>query len=466
MRTLFGCLLTVIVVAAPLLADIAVTPQARKEVMVTVYHDFGVIKDVRSVDIPQGKNKIRFEGVAAGIDNQSVLLEWSAGTAVVLLEQSFEFDLVNPSKLLEKYVGKELEIVPRKGLWSDSTVRHAELISMNGNEPVFRIGTKITFGDVGQILFPYVPENLYGRPMLIWLVQSEKRQTSLVAVTYQADGLSWDADYLLCLDSLASEGNLTGRLNLTNNAGMDFTDAQFTFAADPVHRVGGTRMSAKSGSASDTGRFSLSSTGMVDAPESYQIFPVKRPLTIQDKQVKQIEWIPPTKVKVKRHYSLTFNPEKAAAGKPEITHADVILELDNTEANGLGIPLPRGVFRLYRKHTSTENSFVGEDKPVRLEMNQSIRLLVGLAPGITGLWRTSNLRNKPDRMHEISGEVVLSNHNTSDAMVEVRQAIGPEGKVLMSSDQSKPVDANMVNWMQPVKAGSSRILSFTILTRG
>ena len=139
-----------------LYADIAVTVDARKDLQLTVYRDFGVVKDIRKINLPDGANRIRFEGVATGINTESVNLEWKSGTGIELIGQSYEFDLVSPVKLMEKYVGREIEIVPRKDQWPDTGLQIAELISIHGQEPVFRIGTKITFGDIGRILFPYI----------------------------------------------------------------------------------------------------------------------------------------------------------------------------------------------------------------------------------------------------------------------------------------------------------------------
>jgi len=226
----------ILILAGTLSADILVNSEARKNFKIAIYQNFGVIQEVRKVSPPNGVNRIRFDNVAATIKPSSAFLQWSGEYGIEILAQSYEYDLLSPLKLLEKFIGKELEIVPSKGNWPDTVPQRAELISINGDEPVFRIGTKITFGQIGQILFPYMPENLITRPTLIWDINSPQRQEVDLTATYLADDISWSAGYTVHVDTKDNTCLLNSVITVKNNSGMDCVNAAATLVAGNVDR--------------------------------------------------------------------------------------------------------------------------------------------------------------------------------------------------------------------------------------
>ncbi len=362
------CLFAVIAVYQAVVADIAVTVDARKELRVTVYRDFGIVRDVRKINIPEGDNRIRFEGVATGIEEESVNLEWKSGEEVELIAQAYEFDLVSPVKLMEKYIGRQIEIVPGKDQWPDTSVQPAELISINGKEPVYRIGAKITFGNIGRILFPYMPDNLYTIPTLVWNVAIPRRQSTEIAATYLTEGCSWEAGYLLQVEN-DQAGSFGGWINFTNESGLDFKNALITFVAGDVRR------------------FDKSSKRICGPAESvgsygdFFFYEMNQPISIFSNHAKQVEWIPKGTVQLRQNYLAEIDFANGIPDDPVNVYASVVIE--NLTTNGLGIPLPKGIVRVFKRDAGGENRFIGENLIPDTRIGQPFLATVGKTEGIT-----------------------------------------------------------------------------------
>ena len=423
-----------------LYADIAVTVDARKDLQLTVYRDFGVVKDIRKINLPDGANRIRFEGVATGINTESVNLEWKSGTGIELIGQSYEFDLVSPVKLMEKYVGREIEIVPRKDQWPDTGLQIAELISIHGQEPVFRIGTKITFGDIGRILFPYMPDNLYTKPTLLWNVLIPKRQETEIVATYLTEGISWNAAYLLRIDKRDETASFSGWITFNNESGLDCKNAQVTFVAGNVRRIKDKHSSALT---AQDALHNLQQYG------DYNFYAMNQRVTIFSNHSNQVEWIPRTQVKVKQYYVAEFNSNNEAGASPASVYAAV--EVENVESNGLGLPLPEGVVRIFRRDANDDTRFIGENILDDTKTGHSFFATIGRAEGIT-------VSQKP----QSSGEsYLLEIRNDKEKAIPLKLCVNTNGrKVAEASKKYRIVRGSSLEWNIVVKSHETEKISY------
>jgi hypothetical protein len=376
-------------------ADIAVTPDARKDLQLTVYRDFAVVKDIRKINIPEGANRIRFEGVATGIDPETVNLDWKSGVEIELISQSYEFDLVSPTKLMEKYVGKEIEILPSSNQWPDTAVKTAELISINGKEPVFRIGTKITFGDIGRILFPYIPDNLYTKPTLLWNVFIPKRQETEIVTTYLTEGISWKVGYMLQVDKKGENGMFGGWITFSNRSGLDCKNAQVTFVAGDVKRI--NDLAACGSVVAENAQPGFQGNG------DYYFYAMNQRVTMFSNHSNQVEWIPPVPVKLKPACFARIDAEDANNMVPPPVYSSV--EIENVAGNNIGIPLPEGILRVFKLDTNDDNRFIGENRLADTKASQQFYATIGRTDDITitrkggveGVQHTVEIRNGKDR---------------------------------------------------------------------
>lgn len=427
----------IIMLVGACFSDIAVTSKARKSLQVTVYRDFGVVQDVRKVSLLKGSNRIRFEEVATGIQESSAKISWSGPEKLTVLGQSYEFDLISPVKLMEKYIGKELEIIPSGT--NDTAPKVAELISINGEQPVFRIGTKITFGQIGRILFPYLPDNLYTKPTLIWDVESQERQDIEVTTEYTTEGFEWKALYSLDLNMKDSSAVFSGAILFDNHSGVFCKDAMITFVTGNAHRIKNEK---------------CRNSGLEKKYGDFYFYTINRPVTISDNQKKQLEWIPETKIKFQPKLIVEF------ADSDQITSGECwnAAHIENNQSNALGLPFPGGVVRVSRKDSQGKNWYVGDDCMDDVKSNVSFDAKINTVTDITATRKKVIEQGKGDnyiievknnkkktsqvliRDYACAGQRLTSNHNNyseKNSYIEWSIRLEPEQSTKINYSLSK-----------------------------
>jgi hypothetical protein len=431
-----GIGLVIITLVGISLSDIAVTSKARKSLQVTVYRDFGVVQDVRKVSLLKGSNRIRFEEVATGIQESSVEISWSGPEKLSVLGQSYEYDLISPAKLMEKYIGKELEIIPSG---TDDTVpKVAELISINGEQPVFRIGTKITFGQIGRILFPYLPDNLYTKPTILWDVESLERQDIEVTTEYTTEGIEWKALYSLDLNMKDSSAVFSGAILFNNHSGEICKDAMITFVTGNVHRIKNEKCGI-SGSENDYGDF--------------YFYTINRPVTISDNQKKQLEWVPETKIKFQPKLIVDF-PDSDQVTSGECWNA---AHIENNQSNALGLPLPGGVVRVSRKDSQGKNWYVGDDCMDDVKSNTSFAVKINTVNDIIAT------RKKVLEQGKENNYIIEVKNNKKKPFQVLIRDYKCAGRLLTSNHNNYVEKNSYIEWSVRLEAGQSTKINYTLL---
>ena len=429
----------VMLVCSVVIADIAVTVDARRDLQLTVYKGFGVVRDIRKINIPEGANRIRFEGVATGIDAESVNLDWKSDAGVELIGQSYEFDLVSPSKLMEKYVGREVEIIPSKEEWADSSIQTAELVSIHGKEPVFRVGTKITFGDIGRILFPYMPDNLYTKPTLVWNVFVPKRQETEIAATYLTEGISWNAAYMLQIDQNDDNATFGGWITYHNESGLDCRNAQVTFVAGDVRRVKGK---AGTGFLPEVAR---------QTQRDYYFYKMNQRVTVLANHSKQVEWIPQVQLPLKQNYFAEVDHRFDDDYATVATYAAV--EVVNSTDNSLGIPLPEGVIRVFKRDANQNVRFIGENLMADTKVGQSFFATIGKTERI----HISQKKTGPGDTYQVTIR------NTKKGSIKLKVHVHPgDKKILDSSRKYRIVHGSSLEWNIVLKSNEVQKITYQL----
>ena len=421
-------------------ADIAVTTKARKNLQVTIYRDFGIVKDVRTVSLLKGSNRIRFEDVATGIKESTADFSWSGSRALDVLGQTYEFDLVSPTKLMEKYIGKELEIIPYNSNIVDTIPQVAELISIHGEEPVFRIGTKITYGQIGRILFPYVPENLFTKPTLILDVESQERQDIELTAQYVVDGISWNAVYSFDVNTKDATGNFGGWIQFDNQSGLSCKDAKIIFVAGYAHRISENDADLRRRTEKETGNF--------------YFYSINRPVTLQDNQKKQIEWITGAKIK----YQPGFCAEFFDSGMVSSGTVYSVAHIDNNQQNNLGLPLPGGIVRVSKSDAQQNSWFIGEDLLEDTKSNTAFDLKINAIQDIVATKRRVVEQGKNNNFI-----TEIKNLKDKECIITVRDFCYP-GYSIFSNDKFV-LKSNYVEWKVRVLPGQVYRINFSLQKR-
>jgi len=449
-----SCVLTVCLLAA--FSGVAEPPTAQTtlenqtSVAVTAYNNgLALVRDTRQVALPQGEIRLKFMDVAQQIRPETVSLRSVAQPgSVAILEQNYEYDLISPSKLMEKYVGKQVTLVNFSNEVGFTSVA-AELLSVNQG-PIYKVDDKIFLGHPGYVSLPEIPESLIAEPSLIWLVNNEKADQQL-EVTYLTNGVSWKADYVVTLAKTDQSLDLAGWVTMNNQSGATYTNARLKLVAGDVNVAPPLEMNGISDRLY-AAKSEMEAMPHEEAFAEYHLYTIARPTTIKQNQSKQLALLTGTGVKCAKKYEYRGQEFYYSQQLPpmEEEHVSVLLEFRNEEANGLGIPLPAGVMRIYQEDSEKMLQFAGEDRIEHTPKDENVRLRMGSAFDVVAQHVQKDYQRIAPNIHESSYEITVRNHKESAIIVDVVEPMPGDWQILEKSQVFVKKDARTAIFSVPV----------------
>ena len=465
--------LTILAVVAAL--ALPAMAQDKEGVSVTVYNGgYGVVREIRSLDIG-ADGRVQFRDVAQQIDATTVHFKSLTDPAAKLLEQNYQFDLVNADKLLQKYIDNELEVIAGgKGDKAEPTHYSGTLMSFDPGQLVLKEkdGNLVMIqraDNVRDIRFKSLPEGLLTKPTLLWLVSTEKPGKQLAEVSYQTGGINWHAEYVMVLDGDDATADLTGWVSVQNNSGKTYRDAKMKFIAGDVRRVENAPAAAEM-----AGRRAESFNGGAAPMQEkaffeYHMYSLPRPSTVADNEIKQLEMFTPVAgMKVQKKYLYSPQGQRwyggvmqdSGYGLTSEKKVAVYIEFENKESNKLGIPLPAGKIRLYKRDPADKAmEFIGEEQIDHTAANEKLSLLVGNAFDVFGSRKQTDFKVEGGRkwMSE-SFEIKLTNNKTEAITVRVKEPLYrcQTWRIMESSAKGEKLDAFTQVWDLPVPAAKAK----------
>lgn len=275
-----GVWLLALLVGVAQAAPLRSTLEDQAALAVTVYNsDLALVKDTRRLALPAGEQTLELRDVSAQIRPETALLRVADGKPIRLLEQNFDFDLLTPAKLLEKYVGREVRVLRTHPTTGADSVETATVLAA-GEGVVLKIGDRIETGVPGRLVFDAVPDNLRDRPTLAVTLDSAGAGRRALELSYLTGGLTWQADYVAELDDDERSLALSGWVTLTNRSGTAYRDARLQLVAGDVHRVQPAQhrelMMAQATAKADAG--GMQQEALLD----YHLYTLGRPTTLAD----------------------------------------------------------------------------------------------------------------------------------------------------------------------------------------
>jgi hypothetical protein len=445
------------------------TAAERKAVSVTVYNvNLALVRETRTLSVDRtGARSLRFMDVPASIDPRTVHLEsLTAPGELSVLEQNYEYDLISPEKLLEKYVGREVEIVEQAEDLTTRTVK-AELLSMNGG-PVYRIDNRIVLGQSGKVTLPTLPADLVARPTLVWTLDARKAGKHEVEASYLTDNMNWSADYVAVVDADDKETSLNGWVTIDNKSGATFADAVLKLVAGDMRRVRPAQPMAAMEQRMDMALKAAAPQFAEEQFFEYHLYTLERPTTIKDNQTKQLSLFQASKVPVTKKLMLVGQPWFYRGQYGTLAQDEkvaVTLELVNAQKDGLGIPLPRGIVRVYKKDRSGAQQFVGEDSIDHTPKDETVRLKVGDAFDVVADRTQTEYKVISPRESESAYEISIRNRKDEPVTVTVREPVGGDWRIVSSSLPGKKLDAATIEFAVPVPANQEVKLTYRVRVR-
>jgi hypothetical protein len=445
------------------------TQDDQVDLAVTVYNsNIALVRDTRNLQLPNGSFDLQFMDIAATVNPATVhFRSLTEPSRVSVLEQNYEYDLLEPDKLLRKYVGRDVTLVrPRQegGTTRMEEVR-ARLLSYN-NAPVWRIGNEIVTGlHADHIRFPELPENLYSRPTLIWTLNNSGARSHRVEASYLAGKLSWSADYVLTVGRDDKAGDLDGWVTLNNGSGTGFRNAKLQLVAGDLNRV--RQVIGRDMRDEARPQAAMAEKAMQqEAFSEYHLYSLDRRTSINNNETKQVSMLGATGVPVLKRFVVEgqnfYYHNVQHPGAPIKDVVQVFYQFRNEQKNGLGVPMPSGVVRVYQSDSKGGVHFVGEDRISHTPKDETLNLKIGNAFDVVCERNQVDFRKIAVRTFELEYEITLRNHKETAVTVEVNEPLGGTWEMLRSSHEWKKTAAWAAQFSVPVSAGGEATLQYRV----
>ena len=443
------------------------------DLAVTVYNsNLALVRDVRQINLPTGEFRLRFMDIAASINPATVhFRSLSEPARLGVLEQNYEYDLLEPQKLLQKYLGREVTLV--RARQESATTKWEEVkatLLANNNGPVWKIGNEIVTGmNADHIRFPELPENLYSRPTLLWELENKGAQRHKVEASYLATNLSWSADYVLTVGRDDKSADLDGWVTLVNNSGAAFKNAKLQLVAGDLHRLREEYARDAAAAKAMVMRAPEAPQFAQEAFSEYHLYTLGRRTSIFDKESKQISLLSATSVPVEKVYVVEgqqfYYHNYQHPGSPLKDLVKVYYKFKNEEKSSLGIPMPAGAVRVYQADTKGGVQFVGEDRINHTPKDESLSLHIGNAFDVVCERKQTDFKKLSDRLYEMEFEITLRNHKETPITVEVNEPIGGDWQMLESTHKWTKTEAWAAQFYVPVAKDGTSVLKYRIRAR-
>jgi len=454
--------------------EIFSTIEDQEEIAVTIYNDdLALVKDRRAIALNEGVNRLAFREVSARIRPETALLRSvSHPKSLAVLEQNFDFDLLTPQKLLEKYVGRGVQVVRSHPQTGKETLEEATVLAANGGV-VLRMGDRIETGISGRIVYPDVPPDLRDRPTLVTVVASETDRPQSVELSYLTGGLSWQADYVAELDERDEMLDLSGWITLTNRSGSTYREARLQLVAGDVHRVLDARPLTRDMVIAEAMAVPAAQKVAEESLFEYHLYTLDRPTTLRENQTKQVALMSASQVPLRKEYLLRggnyyYRGPYGDLGRK--IKVGVFVEFDNSEEGGLGLPLPKGTVRVYKRDSEQNTQFVGEDRIDHTPKNETIRLKLGEAFDVTADRKQTDFKKlggtgRYDYLFESAYRIELKNAKTEEIVVKVVEPVPGDWEILDENHPHTKESAGEASWEVPVPAEGSALLEYRVQAR-
>jgi hypothetical protein len=468
--------------------------EAGNQPTLTIYNqNFFVARESVALDLKPGINRVDYVGAAAHIEPDSVILRDPAGRALQILEQNYRNDPISQELLLSFYEGKTIEFQIQPGqIIKGKVIRSGYVPSYSYGQnyqqpaytqPIIEVDGVLRFGLPGQPLFPALSEDSTLKPKLSWLLETDKPGKSDAELSYVSAGMNWHADYNLVVSDKGSGGmnlvDLVGWITMQNQSGKTFENANVKLMAGDVNKIAEGNY--------DTLRVPKAEAMVVNggmAPvvreksfDEFHLYTLQHATTLHDQETKQVEFARATGVRSQRLYiydgvkrenfyfypgQVQQDPNYGTQSNPKVW---VMQEFKNSEANHLGIPLPKGRLRFYRRDTDGHLEFVGENQIDHTPKDETLRLYTGNAFDVVGERKRTNFHvESRERWIDESYEIRVRNHKKDAVNVRVVEHFYRcnNWKLTAQSDDSRKTDAQTVEFPVTIKPDGEAVITYTV----
>jgi hypothetical protein len=453
MKTFYGtCLLAIALFSISYAGDVSIT----------IYNDnFGLVKQTEELSFSKGTGEVKFDNVAARIDPTSVhILPKYSGISI--LEQNYQYDLVNTQKIMQKYIGTEIGLVTKSG-----DIRKGTLLSFDGKFAILQSPSgEVSITNADQIVdyrFGKLPDGLVLKPTLVWMTDSDKDTKSDCEVSYLTDGINWHAEYVALVDKDDKNLNLSGWVSIDNQSGATYENATLKLVAGKVNRVQPPKPQFYAEDRYVVAKTIAQPQFQEESFFEYHLYSLTRKATVADKETKQLTLFPEASTPAAKVYVVEGQNSwwGGADNKPKVK---VNLEFTNSKESDLGMPLPKGKLRTYKADSQGELQFIGEDEIDHTPKDEKVRVFLGEVFDITCERNKVDTKDLGPYHKEETYEIKIKNHKDTDVVITVVEPTPGwwEWHITTSNLEYNKVSAYKVEFQVPVKSNGESTLTYTL----
>jgi len=466
----------------------------------TVYNQlFAVVKQRLALDLKPGQNHIEVTDITGHVEPDSVFLRsLDDGRRLTILEQNYRNDPVSELLLLSLYEGKVIDfLVPDKTIVQGRIIRsgfvphattmygqnyyyqQASFVQQGAGQPVIEVNGKLQFTMPGQPLFPALADDTVLKPTLSWELDTDKPGTAAAELSYVTGGMNWEASYNVIAPAKGTNLDLLGWVTLDNQSGKTFHDARIKLMAGDVNKIQPNQPLAAA-------RLMDAAQAVTGGPQvteksfdEYHLYTLERPTTLFDRETKQVEFVRASGIKSKtvyvydgwqvdpnyRNWSMENIRTQEAFGMQSNPKVWVMQEFANSSENSLGMPLPKGRVRFYRRDESGQLEFTGENEIDHTPKDEMIRLYTGNAFDLTGERHRLDYRvDSRGRSVDETFEIKVRNHKATAAEVRIVEHLyrWSNWEIIRNSDPFTKVDSQTVAFTLQIPADGERVVNYQV----
>jgi hypothetical protein len=454
------------------------------EPALTIYNqDFAVVRDTVPLELTSGVNNVRYADATARVEPDSVILRDPSGKhSLQIWEQNYRNDPVTQELLLSLFEGKTIDFetlrlkdnTQTRELISGKIIRSGYVPGGGAEQPIIEVNGKLQFTLPGTPLFPDLGDDTVLKPTLNWLLQSDQPGQFDAEVSYVTGGFTWEADYNLVSPEKGDMVDLIGWVTMNNQSGKTFRDAKIKLMAGDVNKIQPALEAFQGMSRTAMAMPAAAPPVTEKAFDEFHLYSLARPTTLLDRETKQVEFVRATEVKAPVIYvydgssdyrfygGLNYNQDFGREGNKKVR---VMREFVNADTNHLGIALPKGKLRFYRRDADGQMEFTGEDMIDHTPRNETIRVTTGNAFDLVGERKQTNFHvDTADKWLDETIEIKLRNRKPEPVEIRVVENLyrWNNWELTQKSDDFKKIDSQTIEFRVPVKPDEERTVTYTV----
>ncbi|MGC3956866.1 MAG: hypothetical protein QM813_02530 [Verrucomicrobiota bacterium] len=458
------------------------------EPALTIYNqNFAVIRDFVPLDLKSGINEVRFAGATAQLEPDSVILRDPAGKrALQILEQNYRNDPVSQELLLSLNEGKTIPF-ERERMKDNTLIRETVMgkIIRSGyvpgggaEQPIIEVNGQLQFSLPGQPLFPTLGDNTILKPTLNWLLRADKSGKLDAEVSYVTAGFTWSADYNLVAPEKGDTMDLIGWITMNNQSGRTFENAKIKLMAGDVNKLQPqvvNKLGARRAMAMEMDFAGAPPAVTEKSFDEFHLYTLARQTTLRDRETKQVEFVRAESVKAPSIYvydgadaSYRFyggrnnDPGYGTQSNKKIW---VVREFVNSDTNHLGVALPKGKLRFYRRGDDGQLEFTGENEIDHTPRNETIRVRTGNSFDLVGERKPTDFKtDRADKWMDETFEIKVRNRKKESVEIRVVEHLyrWNNWKITANSTDYQKTDAQTIEFRVPVQPDEETTITYTV----